>query len=493
MKLTSILTGFFWLLLQGSLNVDITGVFDDSRNVKPGGVFICIRGTKMDGHTKIGEALDRGASALLTDRPVDVNPKYHPTIIQTPDTRVAAAKMAAAFYDFPENAMKIIGITGTKGKTTTAYMIKSILEASGCKTGLIGTVEIDDGHTRMPSVNTTPGALTIQSALARMRDNHVKYAVMEVSSQGLKQSRTAGIHFEAALLTNISKDHIGKYEHADMEEYMFCKSLLFNQCSAGLVNAADKMACRAVSRYEGRLYGFAEEGLPIYLPSDKIKFTGKMYSHETSVKTPQRFVFKERGRQPFEIKTHMAGQFNGINALGAAACARLLKIDHDAICRGLKEVNVRGRMEIVPIRKPVTVMIDYAHNAASLETLLRTVRPICCGKLICMFGCGGCRSKERRKGMGEVSARFADLTVVTTDNPRDEPPLTIMEDIIEGVQKAGGVYKAIENRKEAIKYCIDHAQKEDIVILAGKGHETYQEIQGIKYPLDEKAYLMENF
>lgn len=493
MKLASILTGFFWLLIQGSLDVDITGVFDDSRQVRPGGIFVCIRGAKTDGHTKIGEALMRGAAALLTDRPVSIGSRYHPAIIQTPDTRVAAAKMAAAFYHFPAASMKMIGITGTKGKTTTAYMIKSILEASGHKTGLIGTVEIDDGRTSCPSVNTTPGALTIQSALARMRDNKVAYAVMEVSSQGLKQSRTSGIHFDAAMMTNISKDHIGKYEHADMEEYMFCKSLLFHQCSAGLVNAADPMACRAAGRYDGRLYGFALYGLPVYLPSEKIRFTGIMNSTRYSGRMSEQFIFEEYGSPPFEIKTNMAGQFNAVNALGAAACARILKIDPQAICRGLKDVYVRGRMEIVPIRKPVTVMIDYAHNAASLETLLRAVRPVCSGKLICMFGCGGSRSKERRQGMGEVSAEFADLTVVTTDNPRDEEPAKIMDDIIEGIKKTGGKYKAIENRKEAIKYCIEHAGREDVVILAGKGHETYQEIKGVKYPLDEKAYLMENF
>lgn len=475
------MSGFIWFLLKGSLYTHITGICDDSRKVRGGDVFICIRGAKADGHEKISEALQRGAAAIVTDHPVNIGGEYKAAVVQTPDTRLAEAKMAAAFYGYPAKKLSLIGITGTKGKTTTAYMLKNILEEAGKKTGLIGTVEIDDGEESIKTKNTTPDAITIHKALAQMVKNGVTHAVMEVSSQGLKQSRIAGLYFKVGIMTNISRDHIGKYEHADMQEYMFYKSLLFWQCGIGLANAGDALVGETLKNYSGRLCGFLWQGEKPWLSEKKIRFFGS--SCEKGL------IFLKKGERPCEIQLNMPGEFNRVNALGAAAAAELLGIHQEAVRAGLSHVYVSGRMEIVPVNKPVTVIIDYAHNAAALKSLLKAVRPMCGGKLICMFGCGGNRSGDRRFQMGKVSAQMADLTVITSDNPRYEPPMSIIREIADGAEEGGGLYKIIEDRKEAISYCIETAAKGDIVVLAGKGHEDYQEINGVRYPMNEKAYI----
>lgn len=481
MQLVQILSGFIWFLLKGSLYTHISGICNDSRQVSDGDVFICIRGAKTDGHEKIDEALQRGAAAIITDHPVNIGGEYKTAVVQTPDTRLAEAKMAAAFYGYPAKKLSLIGITGTKGKTTTAYMLKNILEEDGKKTGLIGTVEIFDGEKSIKTKNTTPGAITIHKALAQMVKNGVSHAVMEVSSQGLKQSRIAGLYFDVGIMTNISRDHIGKYEHADMQEYMFYKSLLFRQCSIGLANAGDALVGETLKNYQGRLRGFLWQGEKTWLSEEKIGFYGSPCENG--------LTFLEKDGKSYKIELNMPGDFNRVNALGAASAAVLLKVGKEAVCKGLSHVYVSGRMEIVPVNKPVTVIIDYAHNAAALKSLLEAVRPMCRGRLICMFGCGGNRSGDRRFQMGKVSAQMADLTVITSDNPRFEPPMSIIREIARGADDGGGTYKIIEDRKEAVSYCVRTAQKGDIVVLAGKGHEDYQEINGIRYPMNEKSYL----
>lgn len=485
MQLISLLGGFIYFLLKGSLYTEITGICDDSGRICPGEVFVCIRGNHTDGHKMIGEALRLGASAIVAEYPIEMDEKYGVTLIQTPDTRLAKALMAAAFYDHPDRKLKIIGITGTKGKTTTAYMLKSILEAEGFKTGIIGTIEIFDGENSVKTKNTTPDALTIYEALARMAENKVSHAVMEVSSQGLKQSRTAGLYFTVGMMTNISKDHIGKYEHKDMEEYMFYKSLLFRQCSIGFVNASDMLSGKALTHYGGRLAGCLYGGKKAWLPKKKILYRG--YQKADGLQ------FLERDGQSFFASVSMPGEFNRENAFMAASAAAWLGISPASIKAGLRCASVKGRMEIIPANCKATVMIDYAHNADALERLLKAVRGFCGGRIICMFGCGGNRSGERRFLMGNVSASLADLTVITSDNPRDEPPGDIILEIAKGAVAAGGCYKIIEDRLQAIDYCIEAADAGDIVILAGKGHEDYQEIKGKRYPMDERAYVMKKY
>jgi len=460
MRLCDVLTGFFWLCLSGRIDIDIKGISDDSRTIQRGDVFVCIHGARTDGFDKIGEAIDKGAAAIVADRPCSYS---HITCIQTPDTRLAVAKMAAAFYGFPSKKMTMIGITGTKGKTTTAYMLREIFLQAGHRVGIIGTVETDDGKKSFPSLNTTPGALRLQRDLARMAGNGVDTVIMEVSSQGLKQSRTAGIMFDAAVLTNIYPDHIGKNEHTDMAEYVFCKSLIFHQCRLGIVNENDSRAMDAVKNVQCRLRYFGA-------PAENITY--RTLAGETLV-----------------VETCMPGGFNRMNALAAAVTADYLGIGKDAVRKGLMHVKVRGRTEIVKGPWDFTVMIDYAHNAAALESLLMNLKKECRGRLVCMFGCGGNRARSRRAQMGEVSGRLADLTVVTTDNPRNEDPAAIISDIVAGLRMAAGSYVVVPKREDAIRYCVKHAKKDDMVVLAGKGHEMYQEIHDVKYPFDEREIL----
>lgn len=493
MQLVQMLGGFLYFLLHGSLYTEVTGICDDSRQVAAGNVFICIKGSRTDGHEKVGEALLRGAAAIVSEHPINPEACFGEAyrdvaVVQTPDTRLAKARMAAAMYGYADRKLTLVGITGTKGKTTTAYMLKNILEAAGIKTGLIGTIEIFDGKCSERTKNTTPDAMTIHRAMARMVKNNVSHAVMEVSSQGLKQSRTAGLYFDVGILTNVSKDHIGRNEHADMEEYMFYKSLLFRQCSIGIADAADTLSGQTLAHYGGRmagcLYGDVSD-TKLWLERKKIRFYGRG--------TGQGLKFFEKECRPVFLKPKIPCEVNCKNALMAASAARCLKIGDSAIQEGIQNAGVRGRMEIVPTKCPVTVMIDYAHNAASLESLLKSVRPFCRGRIICMFGCGGNRSAERRFMMGKVSGALADLTVITSDNPRDEPAGNIIAQIAQGADASGGAYVTIEDRKKAIDYCIGTAGEKDIVILAGKGHEDYQEICGVRYPMNERAYVMENF
>lgn len=383
---------------------------------------------------------------------------YHHINLKTlNDDKNNAGKRKVGFRRKP----LLIGITGTKGKTTTSYMLKRIFEKAGCKVGLIGTVVIDTGNTCIPATQTTPSAIDLHQYLHMMQKNQVDVVIMEVSSQGLKQHRIDGIVLDGAILTNIYEDHIGPNEHADMEEYMYCKSLIFKQSRIGFVNENCKMAVEVAK-------GAA---CPI-----------KMYSLNKMC------CLKEK-----DIQTNMPMAFNKENALAAAVTAHYFGVKKSLIHEGLMDVHVPGRMEILPYFKDFTVMIDYAHNAAALENLLREVRKMYTGKIICMFGCGGNRDKRRRVEMGEISGKLADMTVITNDNPRYEPPEMIIKQIEEGVQKSDGKYIIIPDRYKAIEQSIRLAKSGDIVILAGKGHENYQEIKGVKYPMDEHKYIAERY
>lgn len=482
MQLFDILKGFFWICLLGRTDVHISGISDDSRTVEAGNVFVCICGSQTDGHQYIQEAIDKGAAAMIVSRP-DVLYEYFPeknkmhdggvTWIQVVDTREAEAWMAAAFYHYPAEKMKMIGITGTKGKTTTSYMIKQILDDAGYKTGLIGTIEIDNGNEKIPSDRTTPSPLILQKSLAQMLENGVEAVVMEVSSQGLKHHRTDGMIFDIALLTNISSDHIGRYEHKDMHEYMECKARIFRQCRMGFVNQDCAQAVLAVQETDG------------------IKC---LYSLKNFMNNREKIpVFVCSGGERFVIKTNMPGYFNLENAAAAAVCTDALGIRPEYIASGLLHVYVRGRMEILDCFKSFTVMIDYAHNALALENLLREVRKNYQGRILCLYGCGGNRDRQRRFDMGTISGQMADLTVITNDNPRYEDPGTIIHDIEKGVCAAGGAYVVIPDRRKAIDYSIAWAETGDLIILAGKGHEAYQEIRGKKIFFDEKAYILEKY
>jgi UDP-N-acetylmuramoyl-L-alanyl-D-glutamate--2,6-diaminopimelate ligase len=392
------------------------------------------------------------------------------------------ALISAAYFDYPADQMKIIGITGTKGKTTTTYMVKSILESAGYKVGLIGTIEIIIGDEVIPASNTTPESYTIQEYFRRMADAGCQIVVMEVSSQGLMLHRTAGIPFEIGIFTNIEPDHIGPAEHESFEDYIECKSRLFRQCRLGIFNADDVHLEKILEGHtcEVETFGLSEKA---HLRAEHLQLVSKPGYLG--------IAYHVAGDADFDVEIDIPGKFSVYNSLTAIAICRHFNVAESDIKNALKAAKVKGRVEMVKVSDEFTLMIDYAHNAMALESLLTTLREYHPHRLVCLFGCGGNRSKLRRFEMGEVSGRLADLTIITSDNPRYEKPEDIIDDIVTGIEKTDGKYVRITDRKEAIAYAIHHGEPGDIVILAGKGHEDYQEIEGKKYPMDERVLIQE--
>jgi UDP-N-acetylmuramoyl-L-alanyl-D-glutamate--2,6-diaminopimelate ligase len=480
MKLEQLLEHVSCRILQGSTEVEVKNVINDSRKAEEGSLFFCIKGAVTDGHKYVPDVVAKGAKVLIVqdevEAPADV------TVVQVEDTRYAMALISAAYFGYPADEMKIIGITGTKGKTTTTYMVKSILESAGYKVGLIGTIEIIIGDEVIPASNTTPESYTIQEYFRRMADAGCQIVVMEVSSQGLMLHRTAGIPFEIGIFTNIEPDHIGPAEHASFEEYMECKSRLFRQCRLGIVNADDAHLEKILEGHtcEIESFGLSERA-------------GLRAENLQLVSRPGYLgiAYHVSGKMNFDVEIDIPGKFSVYNSLTAIAICRHFNVEEEAIRQALKTAKVKGRVEMVKVSDYFTLMIDYAHNAMALESLLTTLREYHPHRLVCLFGCGGNRSKLRRYEMGEVSGKLADLTIITSDNPRFEKPEDIIADIVTGIEKTDGAYVKITDRKEAIAYAIHHGEPGDIVILAGKGHEDYQEIEGKKYPMDERVLIRE--
>lgn len=461
-------------------DMEITGVSSDSREVEPGTLFVCIKGFLADGHEYIGKAAASGAAAIIVENmpesPVDA------PLIQVEDSRKAMALICAAWFGHPADRMTMIGLTGTKGKTTTAHMVKKILEESGKKTGMIGTIGAYVGDEKIPTKNTTPGPYELQKILAHMRDAGCTHVVMEVSSQGLKQHRTDGITFAYGVYLNISPDHIGAGEHADFEEYLACKKLLFRQSRCAVVNLEDSHA-REILELSDKRITFSLD-----------KESDYRASHIKNIWEPG-FLgvsFELLGRAQGQILLNMPGDFNVENALAAICIAREEKIEMNTIQSALKKVYVKGRTQLIEDTAHFTTfIIDYAHNALSMESLLHMLKSYHPKRLICLFGGGGNKPRQRRYDMGEAAGKYADLTILTMDNPRYEDMDKINEDIIRGLDAHGGAYQIIPDRKEAIHYLIDHCGKDDIVALIGKGHEEYQEVQGVRYPFSEEKIIRE--
>ncbi len=480
MKLEKLLERISYRCLQGSVETEVTSIINDSRKAKAGSLFFCIKGAVTDGHRYAADVAARGAAVLVVQDPVEVPETV--TVIQVEDSRYAMALISAAWYGYPAERMKIIGITGTKGKTTTTYMVKSILESAGYKVGLIGTIEAIIGEERIPADNTTPESVTIQEYFRRMADEGCQVVVMEVSSQGLMLHRTAGIPFEIGIFTNIEPDHIGPAEHGSFEEYIACKSRLFRQCKVGIVNGDDPHLDKILEGHTCQVekFGLAKDADLRAENLELVNRPGYLGIRYTVA-----------GKMSFDVEIDIPGKFSVYNSLTAIAICRHFQVEVEDIKKALAAAKVKGRVEMVKVSDQFTLMIDYAHNAMSLESLLTTLREYHPHRLVCMFGCGGNRSKLRRYEMGEVSGRLADLTIITSDNPRYEKPEDIIADIVTGIQKTDGKYVTITNRKEAIAYSIQHGEPGDIVVLAGKGHEDYQEIEGKKYPMDERVLIRE--
>lgn len=480
MRLDKLLERLDYEVLQGSVDTDIVTLVNDSREAEKGSAFVCVRGAVSDGHNYAADAAAKGAAALVVER--EVNVPEDVTVILVKDTRYALALMSAAYYGYPAEKMKIIGVTGTKGKTTTTYMVKSILESTGYKVGLIGTIEAIIGEKHIPAGNTTPESCTIQKYFSQMAEEGCDIVVMEASSQGLMLHRTAGIPFEIGIFTNLGKDHIGPNEHSDFENYKQCKGLLFRQCRLGIANADDRYFRDVLKNATCRVetFGFSENA---DLRAENIKLISRPGYLGVA--------YHASGIMDLDVEIDIPGRFSVYNSLTAIAVCRHFQVPPEKIKKALREVKVKGRIERVPVSDEFTLLIDYAHNAMSLENLLTTLREYDPGRLVCLFGCGGNRSKDRRYEMGEVSGRLADLTIITSDNPRFEEPQVIIDDIKTGIEKTDGKYVEICGRKDAIRYAIETGKPGDVIILAGKGHEDYQEIKGIKYPMDERVLIAE--
>lgn len=479
-KLTDLLEQLDYQCLQGTTDKEISSVVFDSRKAGPDSLFFCIKGAVSDGHTYAKEVAEKGASVLVVQEPVEV--PEHVTVIQVPDSRYAMACISASWFDHPAEKLKTIGITGTKGKTTTTYLVKSILENAGHKTGLIGTIETIIGEEHIPSANTTPESYLVQQYFAKMVAAGCDSVVMEVSSQGLMLHRTAGFVFDIGIFTNLEPDHIGPNEHKDFADYLHCKSLLFKQCKTGIFNADDQHLDEILEGHTCQVetFGFSERA--------------DLRAENTRLVTGKGTLgiqYDVKGLMDFPVEIDLPGKFSVYNSLTAIAVCRHFGVTQENIQRALKQAKVKGRIEMVKVSDDFTLMIDYAHNAMSLESLLTTLKEYHPNRLVCLFGCGGNRSKLRRYEMGEVSGKLADLTIITSDNPRNEEPQEIINDIKIGIGKTTGKYVEIIDRKEAIAYAIHHGQPGDIIVLAGKGHEDYQEIKGKKYPMDERVLIQE--
>lgn len=466
------------ILESGSAETEITSLVYDSRKVEKGSLYVAIVGANADGHNYIQQVVEAGAAGVVVEKDVEVPDTV--AVIKSADTREALALLSAAWFDHPADKIPVIGITGTKGKTTTTYMIKSILENAGRKVGLIGTIEAIIGEKHIPAVNTTPESYIVQDYLSQMVEAGCDAAVMEVSSQALMLHRVGGMTFEIGIFTNISPDHIGPNEHKDFDEYLHCKSLLFRQCRHGIFNADDE-----------HLEGILEE-CTCTVNTYGIEKPADFEAKDIELVHKPGYLgvnYKVTGKENFDVTIDVPGRFSVYNSLCAIAVCHFFGVSVEAMQKALKAAKVKGRIEMVKVSDEFALMIDYAHNAMALESLLTSIREYNPGRIVTLFGCGGNRSKLRRYEMGEVSGKLSDFTIITSDNPRFEEPADIMKDIETGIKKTDGKYIMIEDRKEAIKYAIEHGQKGDVIILAGKGHEDYQEIKGKKYPMDERVLI----
>ncbi|MEG2858996.1 MAG: UDP-N-acetylmuramoyl-L-alanyl-D-glutamate--2,6-diaminopimelate ligase [Clostridia bacterium] len=455
----------------------VTVLCTDSRKVVPGALFFCIPGLRIDAHDFAAQAAQAGAAALVVDHrlPLDI-----PQVI-VPDVRTALSYMAAEFYGQPAKRLKMVGITGTKGKTTVSFLIKSILEAAGHTVGLIGTVCSMIGETQIPSNLTTPDPIDFQALLKKMADAGAEYVVMEISAHAMALKRVEGIRFAVAGFTNFSQDHLDFF--GDMDTYLKAKLELLKKerCDFVVYNADDERVCEAVRKLD-----IPKADIGIRVASDihandiEVGEMGCAYQLTFSKK------FKLR------LQMHLAGVFNVYNSMMAAAMCDRLGVQAEDIKRGIERLKgVPGRIELLETETAYRVILDYAHSPDSLENILRAVRETAKARVIVVFGCGGDRDHDKRPIMGEIGGRMADYCILSSDNPRSEDPNKILREIEAGIKVSGGRYEVIENRRCAIRTALQMAKSGDVIVLAGKGHETYQEIKGVKYAFDEKLVVKE--
>ena len=456
-------------------DVEVNELRYNSRKVEKGDVFCCVVGTLADGHKYAAQAVEAGAAALVVERQLDLDVPQ----VLVENTRIAMAEMAAAYYGYPADEMVMVGITGTNGKTSTSYMLKSIAERMGKKVGLIGTIRNMIGDIIIDTERTTPESVDLQRILRQMKDEKVDVVIMEVSSHSLDQKRVHGITYDVGCFTNLTQDHLDY--HKTFENYFAAKKLMFAQCEKAVINLDDSYAADMVA------------GVDIPVLTVGVREQADVTASEIDITTRGvQFDFNYRNVTS-RFNVPIPGLFSVFNAMSAAGIALSLGWTLDSIKYGLEHmVSVSGRLEPLPTGKnEFTVLLDYAHTPDALENLLKTVRGFATGRVVTLFGCGGDRDHAKRPIMGEIAGRFSDFAIVTSDNPRSEDPMEIIASVEDGVKKSGCEYVVIENRREAIEYALKNANKNDVIILAGKGHENYQEINGGKQPFDEKEIVAE--
>lgn len=503
MQLERLLLHIAYEKVQGTPRREITDICYHSGSVRSGSLFVCLKGFQADGHDYLLEALENGAAAVVVEqdavveagdesflyarqrrvRILDIESEWGAAVIFVRDGRECLARLSAAFFGYPAKKLRMIGITGTKGKTTTACLTAAILKEAGYRVGIIGTIFIFDGKEEIPATHTTPESYELQRYLARMVENGCDCCVMEVSSQGLKLQRVGSIWYDIGAFLNLEPDHIGQGEHASFAEYLSCKSRLFRQCSLGIVNCDDRNTERIL-----RGHTCAVESFSLRHPAD-VTAEEPVFAMQGG-RLEGRFLLR-RGAEVIPLIVPLPGIFNIYNALAAAAIALHFGVDARAVREGLAHAHVPGRCENVSPTEDYVLLIDYAHNEMSLKQLLEMLRSFSPRRLVALFGCGGNRSKLRRSRMGETAGHLADFAILTSDNPRWEDPEAILDDIEEGIRGTGGDYIRIADRGEAVRYAIANAKTGDIIVLAGKGHEPYQEIRGVKYPMSEYDLIRE--
>ncbi len=480
MKLNELFKDIKHTVIKGNMEEEISDIVYDSRKVKDGVMYMAIIGSQADGHDYIEDAIKNGAKVVLISKNIDI--KEDVTVIKVSDTRKILAKLALKLFKYPQSKLKTIAITGTKGKTTTSFMIKRILEVAGYKCGLIGTMGVYIGDKIYPAKNTTPESYETIKYMNEMVKKKIDFLVMEVSSQALKYDRVNDIIFDYGVFTNLSQDHIGENEHPNMEDYIKSKAKLFNQCNYGIFNLDDPHFYDMVGGGDATIETYG-------------------YDERADLRAKNMKLLREKGFIGIELETDgivkdtfrisSPGKFTSYNAMAAILTCHLIGIDDKYIKEALNDFHVKGRVEAVHVSVDFSLLIDYAHNGASTESILSTIRDYKPERIVTIFGCGGNRSKDRRYEMGEMAGKYSDYCIITEDNNRYEEFEDIAKDILVGMKKTNCEYTIIPDRKEAIKYAIQNGKKGDIIMLIGKGHEDYKEIKGKRYPFDERVVIKE--
>lgn len=490
MLLKQLVKGLEYTLVQGTLDAEVRDIYYDSRKVAEGGLFVCIVGTQRDSHELAADAVAKGATVLAIQHelPAEVMQQLGGvTVVQFASTRYAMALLSAALFGHPANELTMVGVTGTKGKTTTTHMIRAVLQAAGHKVGMIGTNGVTYPGHHYDLNNTTPESYELQRILRQLVDAGCDACVMEVSSQGVMMDRVAGIHYKVGVFTNLYPDHIGPGEHSSFEEYRGWKGQLFRRCDVGVVNADDPNTAPLLDGHTCDLITYG-------IDQDADYRAAKQYDLlRSKTMLGVRFALTEPDGHTMDVEVGMPGLFSIYNALATIGTAKALGLDDTAIHEGLQQAVVKGRVELVPVSHKFTILIDYAHNEAATESLLQTLQTYRPNRMVVVFGCGGNRSKLRRYGMGEVCAKMADFCILTEDNNRFEKVEDIIADIKIGMAKGNPDAKFVEipDRLDALHYAIDHAEEGDLIAVIGKGHEAYRDREGVKTPFLERELIEE--